>query len=918
MVAEPADRSEQNDMLPRGRVSFVVADIEDSTALLRRLGEGFGAALARQRELLQHAARRHGGRVAATQGDATICAFAEASAAIGTCIEAQAGIEAARWPGGVRVAVRMGLHTGRAEPFRGTYVGLAVHQAARVAAAGHGGQILISAAAAEAARDRLPGGCTLRELGRFGLEDFVQPQPLHQVCYPGLRSHFPLPRTLSGRSHNLPRATTPFIGRIEERARLGQLLRERRIVTVTGPAGVGKTRLALEVGGELLPFFRDGVWWVQLDAVSDLESAARACAQVLGVAEERDRSTLDSISRFVESRAALLILDGCDQAAAAAARLAIALSGASEVRVLATSRTALRVTGEQALPLATLAAREGTTALSEAAQLCIGRLQSQKKELALDEPALQTLDAICIRLDGLPLALELAAGRARTLAFEDIARGLDERAKALSDSVGDLRARQLTLRTTVDWSLDMLAPNERLLLERLSVFVDDFDRAAAETVCAGDGLSFPEVYTLLLRLVGASMVEGPATDEGGRERRFRVMRTLRPLIAERRRAADAPQAQRRLLEWALALAEEACPHLGSGDAEVMLGRLAREQLNLRAAIEIGHRLELRDLCVRLTAVLIPFWVQRGQWREGIDWAERAERLHGVERGVRASLLIGLGRLLRTVEPSRAESLLREALALGVQGDDRSCRVEALNELATLSRDRGDFAGTESLLREQIAQLAEHDDPRRRFRAETELATLLLQDSRYAEAVAALRERLSEAEARDWRLDRARLSNNLAVGLIELGQHAEALRLATEGADLFRKLGSLEGVAHLLSTAGMALMRRGDATQARRHFVEAGRIALEVGAAQLWPEALERIAALEIEGGRERLGARYLYAADALYAAAGCERERADRALRDALQGRLEAKLDAVALGGIRVDAMMQARSVLTEAINATS
>ncbi|MGH8518004.1 MAG: hypothetical protein ACREUE_11145, partial [Panacagrimonas sp.] len=242
----------------------------------------------------------------------------------------------------------------------------------------------------------------------------------------------------------------------------------------------------------------------------------------------------------------------------------------------------------------------------------------------------------------------------------------------------------------------------------------------------------------------------------------------------------------------------------------------------------------------------------------------------------------------------------------------------LNQLAGLARDRGDYAGTESLLREQIALFEDHDDPHRRFRVETELATLLLQDSRYAEAVAALRERLAEAEARGWRFDRARLSNNLAVGLIELGRHAEALRMATQGADLFRELDSLEGVAHLLSTAGMALMRGGDAMQARRHFVEVARIALEVGAPHLAPEALERLAALEIEGGRERTGARYLYAADALYAGVGYERERTDRTLRESLQSRLDARLDATTLAHLKVDAMMQARAVLTEAIGAMS
>lgn len=905
MPSESADEPVRRE-LPRGCVSFVVTDIEDSTALLRRLGDAFAAALARHRDLLRRAAARHGGHWVAMQGDGSVCVYADATAAMSACVEAQAAIEGERWPAGARLAVCMGLHTGEAEPLRGTYIGLAVHQAARVCAAGHGGQILLSEATVQTTRDRLPGGCTLRELGRFGLKDFAQPEALHQLCYPGLRSHFALPRTLSTRSHNLPHAATPFIGRSEARARLGQLLRERRIVSVVGPAGVGKTRLALEVGADLLPLFRDGVWRVDLSAVGGVESAARVCADALGVREERGRRLLDSIAAFLESRAALLILDACDQAPAAAARLATALSGAPEARVLATSRIPLRVTGEQLLQLAPLPARDAPETLSQAAQLWVERLRAHCPDLAIDEATAQAVDAICAGLDGLPLALELSASRARIRPVGEIAQDLQERLRRLADNVGELRARQQALRTTIEWSLELLAPDERLLFERLAVFGEGFDRSAAEAVCAGEGLAVAQIDPLLRALVDASLVRY-APDASG-EGRFGVTRALRPFAAELRRTVDLMPVQRRLLEWALELARE------NGSSHPVL---VREQDNLRVALELGHRLDLREPTVRLTAALTPFWIECGQWREGVEWTERAERLPEVDRAVRAPLLIGLGRLLRGAEPARAENLLRQALALAVQGDDRACRIEALNQLATLARDRGDFAATESLLREQIAQLAGYDDPRRRFRAETELATLLLQDSRHEEAVAALRERMAEAEANGWRFDRARLSNNLAVGLIELGQHGEALRLATEGADLFRELGSLEGVAHLLSTAGMALMRRGDATQARRHFVEVGRIALEVGAPQLGPEALERLAALEIEDGRERSGARYLYAADALYAAAGYERERADRALRQTLQQRLDAKLDAATLGRIRVDAMMQARSVLTEAIRAT-
>lgn len=914
MIRVPS--AEHISTLPRGRVTFVITDIEGSTTLLRHLGNDFPAVVFRHRDLLREATHRHGGFLVGHEGDACFCAFADAAGAISACLEAQAAMDAEKWPQGVRLAMRVGLHTGEAEPYGDTYIALAVHQAARVSAAGHGGQVLVSAATCDAADRRLPGGCTLRDLGSFRLKDFPQPERLFQVCYPGLRSHFPLPRTLSVRGHNLPRAATSFIGRADERTKLGQLLRERRIVNVVGPGGVGKTRLALEVGGDLLPFFRDGVWLVELAAAHDAESAVRACAYALGVAEERDRPLIESVAAYLESRSVLLILDNCEHVLAAAGRIAGTLAGAPEVRVLATSREPLHLSGEHLLRMTPLPTRDDDGELSEAARLLVERIQAHRGDFSLDPSTAEAVGEICRRLDGMPLALELAASRARALPVSELALRLKDRFRLLSGGARDTGTRHQTLRATVEWSYEMLSLSERLLFDRLAVFADGWDLAAAEAVCAGDGLPMEDVPDLLTALVDKSLVTYTPGFPVSGDYRYGMLETLRDFASEKLRAGDAFSVQRRLLAWGLALAEKAVPRFTGAEAPLWMQRLVLEQDNLRAALDIGHRLGAQDETVRLTSALAHFWIKRGRLQEGAEWAQRAEGLPGGDRESRAHLLIALGRLLRGSDAARVESLLREALSLAIQIDDAQTRLEALKQLTTCARDRGDYASAETLLLEQAQILAGMDDPYRRFVVETELATLMLQQSRYAEAVSLLRERLAESEQRGWRFDRARLSNNLAVGLIEIGEHDEALRLATEGADIFRELGSLEGVAHVLSTAGLALLRKGDAVQARRNFVEVGRISLEVGASHLAPEALERLAAVEMQAGHEHIAARYAYAADALYTAVGYAREPADRELRNALQARLDERLDAALLRRVQTDAMLQARSILSEAIGA--
>jgi len=902
--------------LPRGRVTFVITDIEGSTGLLRRLGDDFRALMFRHRELVSEASRGHGGVVVGHEGDACFCVFTDAACAIAACLQAQAAIEAQAWPQDVRLAIRVGVHTGEAEPYGDSYISLAVHQTARVSAAGHGGQVLVSAATCEAAEGRLPDGCTLRDLGSFRLKDFPQPERLLQLCHPGLRSQFPQPRTLSVRGHNLPRSATSFIGRVDERARLGQLLRERHLVNVVGPGGVGKTRLALEVGGDLLPFFRDGVWLVELAPAHDADTAVRACAYALGIAEEGERPLLESVAAYLESRSVLLILDNCEHLLAIAARIAGTLAGAAEVRVLATSREPLYLSGEQVLRMDPLATHGEDGELSEAARLLVERIHSHRADFSLDRRTAEFVGEICRRLDGMPLALELAASRARALPVSEIALRLKDRFRLLSGGARDTGSRHRTLRATVEWSYETLSPPERLLFDRLAVFADGWDLAAAEAVCAGDDLPVEDVADLLTALVDKSLVTYrlglPASDD----HRYGMLETLREFASEKLHAGDPLGVQRALLAWGLTMAEKAVPRFTGAEGPQWMQRLALEQDNLRAALDTGHRLGAHDQTVRLTTALAHFWIKRGRLQEGAEWTQRAEALPSDEGEARAHLLIALGRLLRGSDSLRVESLLREALRLAIQMDDVQTRLEALKQLTTCARDRGDYAAAETLLLEQSQILSGIDDPYRRFVVETELATLMLQQSRYAEAVPRLRERLAESERRGWRFDRARLSNNLAVGLIEIGEYDEALQQATAGADIFRELGSLEGVAHVLSTAGFALLRKGDMAQARRNFVEVGRISVEVGASHLAPEALERLAAVEIRtAGNESLAARYAFAADALYAEVGYEREPADKAFREELQARLEGCLEGELLCRIRSDAMAQARNVLSEAVN---
>ncbi len=461
--------------LPTGTVTLMFTDIEGSTRLLRSLGDDYGRLLRAHRAILREAVAGNGGVEFGTEGDACFLAFGSAAAALAAAAEAQVALAAADWPGGARPRVRMGVHTGSPVVVDDDYVGIDVHRAARICSAAHGGQVLVSGATRDAAE---PGpGQALRDLGHHRLKDLDRPEHLFQLVAAGLAEDFPPPRSLPTPS-NLPAVPTSFVGREAELAEASELLARPgvRLLTLTGPGGAGKTRLALETGRALAPRFPDGVWFVPLAPVTDPARVGLAVVEALRLTNPAGRDSIDVVADGVRDWAALLLLDNFEHVAEACGWVGELLGRAPRVRVLATSRIVLGLTGEHDYPVRPLPSEEAAT-------LFVQRAQAVRPHFAPDGDGGQAAVAdICARLDGLPLAIELAAARLRLLSLDDLRRGLTERLPLLTSRARDLPERQRTLRNTIDWSYRLLAPDEQALLRRLSVFVGGWTWESAEAV----------------------------------------------------------------------------------------------------------------------------------------------------------------------------------------------------------------------------------------------------------------------------------------------------------------------------------------------------------------------------------------------------------------------------------------------------
>jgi predicted ATPase len=580
------------------------------------------AALARHDAVLTACIDAAGGRVFKHLGDGAGAAFGSASQAVVAALEAQLALSGEPWALPRPLRVRMGLHVGEADERDGDYVGPTLNRCARLANAGHGGQVLLSAAAAREVGSSLPPGVRLRELGLCRLRDLAQPEVVFQLVHPGLPREFPELRGLAAYPNNLPAQPTPLLGREEELGELRRLLDDTRLLTLTGTGGVGKTRLGLHLGAEVLPRFPDGVWLVDLAPVTAEGLVVQTAAQALGLTEDPGQALSDQLVGYLRPRELLLILDNCEHFIDACAELADGvLRQCPRVRVLATSREPLRVPGETAWRVPSLLCRhpsprpleDSTVTLCqcEAVRLFVERATAARPDFEVTAQNARAVEKVCKRLDGIPLAIELAAARVRAMPVEEIAEQLDDRFRLLVSGSRTALPRQQTLRALVDWSYDLLGEAERALFACLSVFVGGWTLGAAEAVCGEGGR---DVRALLFGLVDKSLV---LAEEGPAGMRYRYLETIRQYASERLHGTGgAAVCAGRHGEHFAQLAEELAPQLHGTSPAEPLARLEREQPNLRAALEWAKgQPDGGGLALRLTSRLYPLWDVLGQRRE---------------------------------------------------------------------------------------------------------------------------------------------------------------------------------------------------------------------------------------------------------------------------------------------------------------
>jgi predicted ATPase/class 3 adenylate cyclase len=661
IVSRPAKRNSHSEMdPPSGAITLLFTDIEGSTKLLQRSGDLYPELLAQHRRLLRAACDAHRGYEVDAEGDAFFVTFASAADAAAAATAAQRALAEHRWPDGHRVSVRMGLHSGEPRLIDGGYVGLDVHRGARVMAAGHGGQIVLS----HATRRQLADRWAVVELGEHQLKDLLQPEPLYQLNVDGLPRDFPPLKTLGNRPTNLPTQPNPLIGREAELREIADVLRSGngRLLTLTGPGGTGKTRLALQSGADLLDDFRSGVFFVSLAPVVQEELLLETVARTLAVQEVAGESIAETLKSYLGEKRMLLILDNLEQIVGGAPAIADLLAAARDLHVLATSRERLNLAAERVYDVPPLVE-------DQAIALFIARAHAVAPNVTVDDADNEDVATLCRRLEGLPLALELAAARTTLLSPRALLAKLDERLSILTSGRRDADERHQTLRGTIEWSYDLLDDAERDLFRDLSVFVDGCRFDAAVAVSHAKEL---DVLDVLQSLAAKSLVRRRVDGDG--ESRYWMLETIREYATERAVASGTAELLAdRHGHYFLALAERAEPDLWRQATKEWIPRFDAEQTNIRSALEWALRQDDAEVAYRLAAALYPYWELRGRHGEARAWLTRAFDRGGVSNQLRLKALIGLGRATAWQgDRARAVAILEEAVAVGRDlGDDES-------------------------------------------------------------------------------------------------------------------------------------------------------------------------------------------------------------------------------------------------------
>jgi predicted ATPase/class 3 adenylate cyclase/DNA-binding CsgD family transcriptional regulator len=814
--------------LPTNTITLLFTDIEGSTRLLTRLGERYADVLAEYRHLLRGVFEHWHGHEVDTQGDAFFVVFARAADAVSAAVEAQRALAAHSWPEGIEMRVRMGLHTGEPSLVAEGYTGMDVHQAARIMSAAHGEQVLLSQATRELVVYTLPDGVALRDMGKHRLKDLQHPCHLFQLVIAGLPSDFPPLNTLSTQLNHLPVQPTPFIGREKEMATVGQLLRreEVHLVTLTGPGGTGKTRLAMQVAEELNDLFADGIYFVDLAPISDPALVIAAIAQSLGIREVGGQQLLERLKDELQRKLMLLLLDNFEQVVSAAVQVADLLATCPQLKVIVTSRVVLHVQAEQEFFVPSLSLPDPNhlpdlAALSqyEAVALFIRRAQSARPDFQVTNANAPAVAEICARLDGLPLAIELAAARMKLLSPEALLARLHQPLQVLTSGPREVAERQQTLHNTIEWSYQLLDTQEQQLFRRLSVFVGGCTLEAIEALCTSLSGEAESVLDTVASLADKSLLQR-MNQQAVQEPRFAMLETIREYALERLEALEETEAARRAhASYFLRFAEEAEQGMAGQQQAVLLERLEQEHDNLRAAMQwsLEQAGDRREVALRLGGALYSFWYVRAHFSEGRDFLERAlAQSDEVTVPVRAKALYAASQLHDALSfIDRAEELNEQSLALYRDLADTMGIASCLHLLADIAWGRGNLAMARSQGEESLMLFRELGDKRSVAYLLYHLGSLAIEQGEYARGRDLLTESLTiNRELGDTRIIALSLFKLALLYHVSGGDLTQTHTLLDESFALSRELGDKESIANCYSLSGMLALDEGDTASSR--------------------------------------------------------------------------------------------------------
>jgi predicted ATPase/class 3 adenylate cyclase/Tfp pilus assembly protein PilF len=869
---------------PTGTLTFLFTDIGGSTKLWEDNAPAMQAALVRHDELLRSVIEEHGGYVFKTVGDAFCATFPIAPDALEAALEVQRRLLSSEWEETGPLKVRMALHVGAAEERDGDYFGPPVNRVARLLSAAHGSQVLLSLPAQELVRDQLPTQTTLRDLGEHRLKDLFRPERVFQLSAPGLPSEFPPLRTLDAYRNNLPLQPTPLVGREKEASEVCDLVRgdETRLLTLTGPGGTGKTRLALQAAADLLEDFPDGTFFAPLATLTEAELFLPAVAETLGVRETGDQQLVESLKDYLSKRKLLLLLDNFEQILGAAPAVKELLAAAPGLKVLATSRAPLGLYGEHEFPVPPLTLPDlkrppplERMTQYEAVGLFVERAQAVKPGFTITNESAPAVAEICVRLDGLPLAIELAAARIKMLPPKAMLQRLTSRLKLLTGGARDLPERQRTLRATIEWSHALLDEGEQLLFARLAVFSGGRTLEAIEAICDADGDLPVEAFDGISSLLDKSLLgqeEGP-----GGEPRFVMLETVHEFAREKLQGSgEAEQIKLAHAQYFLTLAEEAHPELLGANQLQWLEKLEAEHDNMRAALSWALERKEAEVALRLGGALWWFWSVRGYYSEGRRWLEEGQAMEG--RGSpesRAMALAGAGALAsQQGDFDRAQEASEEGLEL-LEHEAREASEAKLCLLAGLgwvALQREEHGQAKQLFEEGLALSREMSDTW--WLASSLLDLALVSNSRgdseratelYEESMDLFRERGDKQNL-------AFCLNNLGMVAYSQGDLGRATQLTEEGVALFRELGARGDVAIGLYNLGWVALLQDDLGRAAELYRESLSLSWETGLNPLVQMALEGFACVAGAKGEAQRAARLWGAAQALHEAKGILRD----------------------------------------------